>query len=195
MKSSKANPWGIFGATILFIVGAINIVQGIVAMFRPEFFVAPNGQMMTMNFPLWGALLVIWGIILAIAGFALLSGQMWARVFAVVIAAINAVLQLAFLALHPVWSVVAIALDIVIIYGMTVGWQHHRAQMGAYDAGRTDAARTPAGRGGEVPSGSGSPESGGSGRAGGESAYAGPTSGERPPESSEGRGRHEGPAS
>ncbi|MFC3997738.1 hypothetical protein ACFOVU_17520, partial [Nocardiopsis sediminis] len=174
MNSSKANPnpWGIFGATILFIVGAINIVQGIMAMFRPEFFVAPNGQMMTLNFPLWGAILAIWGVVLVVAGFALLSGQMWARVFAVVIAAINAVLQLAFLAMHPVWSIVAIALDVVIIYGMTVGWQHHRAQVGAYDAGRTDA-RTAAGRGAEVPSGGGTAESGeAAGRAAEETAYA-----------------------
>ncbi|MDA8368469.1 MAG: hypothetical protein M0026_01185 [Nocardiopsaceae bacterium] len=139
MNRSQANGWAAFGATLLFIVGAMNIVQGLVAMFRPEHYLLAGGQTLLLSMGLWGLLLAIWGLALWAAGLALLSGQTWARVVAVALAAINAVAQLGFFASLPLWSAIVIAIDVLVIYAMTAGWPDTSRRTGAYAAGQADA--------------------------------------------------------
>ncbi|GAA1779609.1 MULTISPECIES: DUF7144 family membrane protein [Streptomonospora] len=146
MKRSRANGWGVFAATLLFVVGAVNIVQGLVAMLMPAYFVAAEDEMLVWDFAIWGLVLGVWGVVLVLAGLALLSGQTWARVFTVVVAAVNAFAQLAFIGSYPVWSLVAIAVDVLVIYAVTAGWPDRvTADEDAYAAGRADAERAPAG--------------------------------------------------
>jgi hypothetical protein len=187
MRTTKANGWGVFGATLLFVVGAINVVQGIVAMFTPEYYFVADGDMLVTGFTLWGIVLAVWGVVLLAAGAALLSGKTWARALAVVLAAVNAVAQLAFLVSNPLWSLIAIAIDVLVIYGMTAGWPDHLARDDdAYGAGRADARGVPAdtGRRGTAPA---------AGAAGEEAVGpAGRASAAHAPEGT-GRGRHEHP--
>ncbi|WP_186356611.1 hypothetical protein [Streptomonospora sp. PA3] len=145
MKRSRAGGWAAFAATMLFVVGAVNIVQGIIALFTPEYFLATEGEILVFDFTVWGLILGIWGIVLVVAAAAMISGRIWARALVAVIAAANAFAQLAFIDAHPVWSLVVIAVDVLIVYGATAGWSE-RAPAGddAYAAGRADA-RAPAG--------------------------------------------------
>jgi hypothetical protein len=69
---------------------------------------------------LWGWWSLIIGVLLLLAGLFLLRGAMWARVFAVVIAALNAVTQLMSLPAQPWWSIVMVTVDILVIYAVTV---------------------------------------------------------------------------
>ncbi|MFD0773959.1 hypothetical protein ACFQZ2_08475, partial [Streptomonospora algeriensis] len=147
MKRSRANGWGIFAATMLFVVGAVNIVQGAVALYMPEYFAAAEGEILVFDFAVWGVLLGAWGILLVLGGLALLSGHMWARALAVVVAAVNAFAQLAFIESYPVWSLVAIAVDVLVVYAVTAGWpDRERAGDVAYAAGRTHARTTASSR-------------------------------------------------
>ena len=57
-----------------------------------------------------GTMAVIVGIFTVIQG--LVAG--------VVIAGVNAILQLGFLAAYPVWSILIVALDVVVIYALIV---------------------------------------------------------------------------
>ncbi|GAA4910955.1 DUF7144 family membrane protein [Streptomonospora salina] len=147
MKRSRANGWGAFAATMLFVAGAVNIVQGAVALFTPEYFVAAEGEILVFDFALWGLVLGTWGIVLVLGGLALLAGRMWARVLAVVVAAVNAFAQLAFVESYPVWSLVAVAVDLLIVYAVTAGWpDRERGGGDAYEAGRADARGAAPGR-------------------------------------------------
>ena len=58
--------------------------------------------------------------VLAFACVGLLAGQMWARVVAVVFAFGSALVNAAFLAAYPVWSAMMIAVDILVIWAVTV---------------------------------------------------------------------------
>ena len=53
-------------------------------------------------------------------GFGVLVGQTWARVIGIALAVISAIINLAFLAAYPVWGVILIALDVVIIYALAM---------------------------------------------------------------------------
>ena len=59
-------------------------------------------------------------ILAVIAGLALFTGALWARITAVVLATINAIAQLTFLSAFPVWATIVIALDVVVIWAVIV---------------------------------------------------------------------------
>jgi len=122
MRAEAANGWQFFVATLLIVIGAINVIQGAVALFSPDFYVASGTDMLFLEYGSWGVLLGLWGAVLVLAGLAVLSRSTWARVFGIVLASLNALAQLAFVVAMPLWSMVAIAVDILVIYGLTAGW-------------------------------------------------------------------------
>lgn len=150
MEASRTNGWMVFGAVLLLMIGAVNLVQGIVAMTRPDYYAVADGEMLILDFSGWGLLLTVWGAVLMAVGLALFTGHMWARTLAVVLVAINAVAQMGFLAAFPLWSLVAIAVDMLAIYGLTAGWPSGESGAGvgegrAYRAGQSDAQAAAAG--------------------------------------------------
>lgn len=122
MRAGAANGWQFFVATLLLVIGAVNIIQGLVAFFSPDFYIGTSTDMLFLEYGSWGVLLGLWGAVLIIAGLAVLSGSTWARAFAIVLASLNALAQLTFVVAMPLWSMVVIAVDILVIYGLTAGW-------------------------------------------------------------------------
>ena len=55
-----------------------------------------------------------------IAGFGILAGAMWGRVLGITVAVISAIINLAFIVAFPVWGVIIIALDVLMIYALAV---------------------------------------------------------------------------
>ena len=54
------------------------------------------------------------------AGLGLFAGQMWARVVGVILACVSILLNFAFIAAYPFWSVIIIAMDVFVIMALTV---------------------------------------------------------------------------
>ena len=72
----------------------------------------------------WGWSTMIWGIIVAFAGYALLARSGWARWFAIIVGSLNVLGQLAFLgeSQSPLWLLTTISLTIVVLYALIVRW-------------------------------------------------------------------------
>ncbi|WP_017593023.1 DUF7144 family membrane protein [Nocardiopsis potens] len=142
--------WRVFASCMLIFAGAVNLLQGMVASFNPGFYTAPDGEILVFDYAWWGVSLAVWGAVLLLAGFAALSGRMWARAVGVVAAGLNAFAQLAFLEAYPVWSVVALVVDGLVVYGLTAGWRDREAavpridsEREAYRSGHRDADEAP----------------------------------------------------
>jgi hypothetical protein len=63
---------------------------------------------------------LIGGVVVLVAGGALLTGAFWAVVVAVLLAMFSVLGNLLVLPAFPVWSTIAIAIDIFVIYALTV---------------------------------------------------------------------------
>ena len=48
------------------------------------------------------------------------SGQTWARVVAVIVAILSAFVDMVFLPAYPIWSAIIIAIDVLVIWAVTV---------------------------------------------------------------------------
>ena len=122
--------WGWFASIMILLSGALEVLFGILAILLPasQYFTTREGTTV-FYVSLWGWWHLLIGIVLIAAGIALANGRVWARVFAVVVVAINAVSQLLSLPAQPWWSIVVFTLDIVVIYTITV----HGRELRAYD--------------------------------------------------------------
>lgn len=133
-RESSATGWVIFAAGVMFIVGAIDIIQGLAALLKETTYVIPGGEkslLVTTNFDRWGWALIIWGIVLILAAGSLFSGRSWARWFSIVVILVNAVGQIAWFPAYPLWSLLAIGIGIAVLWALTAGWQGARADLRA----------------------------------------------------------------
>ena len=114
--------WGWFAGIMLIIAGVIDAIYGFIAVFLPSssYFVLGEGGLVLLDVQGWGWWHVIIGAALILVGLALFTGAGWARVTAIVLAAINGVSQLFLLPVQPWWSLIVLALDILVIYALTV---------------------------------------------------------------------------
>jgi hypothetical protein len=113
--------WVLFAAIVMFTAGIFNIIEGLVALFNSDYYaVRPSGLVLHVDYTAWGWALLIFGALLAGVGYGVAVGQTWARVVAVVVAALNTVVNLGFIAAYPVWIVLTVTLDIIVIYALIV---------------------------------------------------------------------------
>ncbi|MDA0181360.1 hypothetical protein OJ997_13725 [Solirubrobacter phytolaccae] len=122
--------WVVFASIMLAVVGLINLVQGFAALFSEDYFVIQSGnELLVGDFETWGIVMLIWGGAQVAAGMGLNTGHGWARVLAVTVACVSILVQIAFLAAFPIWSLTIIALDVIVIYALTARWEEARAEL------------------------------------------------------------------
>jgi hypothetical protein len=120
--------WIVFAGVMMLLTGAFNALQGLAAIFSPEYLVRAEGTLLVADFTAWGWVMLAWGVIVAATGAALLAGQAWSRWAGVVVVGLNAIGHAAFMA-FPVWNVLIIALCIVVIFALTARWDVAQADM------------------------------------------------------------------
>jgi hypothetical protein len=120
---SKVTGWTTFAATMLVLAGAFNLIDGLrgltnVSQIESNF---PNGKVqlpVTNNIKTWSWVILIVGVILILAGFLILAGNMFGRIVGVFAAGVNAILQLSYLDHNNFWSFTMILVDILVIYAL-----------------------------------------------------------------------------
>ena len=113
--------WIAFAGVIMLMLGAFHVIQGLVALFREEYFlVGKSGLIVNVDFTTWGWIHVIGGVIIAGAGIALFTGRVWARAIGVTLAMVSAIVNIGFLSAYPIWSAIMITFDVLVIWALTV---------------------------------------------------------------------------
>lgn len=113
--------WVAFAGVMLIVVGCIQAIQGLVALFyRSYYLVGPNGLVVSVDYTAWGWVHLALGIVAVAVGIGLFYGNIVARVAGVALAVLSAILNVLFIAAYPVWSVIVVAVDIIVIYAIVV---------------------------------------------------------------------------
>ncbi len=112
--------WVYFAGTMLVLVGSFNLIEGLVALFNDQYYVPTQQGLLVFDITAWGWVHLIMGGLAVIVGVALFTGATWARVGGVAFAGLNAIAQLAFLSAYPVWAMIVITIDILIIWALIV---------------------------------------------------------------------------
>ena len=117
--SSAAVGWAGFAGVMLIIMGVFDMIQGLVAIVNDEFYVIGIDYVFKFDVTTWGWIHLIGGAILIASGIGIFSGNVAGRTVGVIMAGLAAVWNFAWLPYYPVWSIIAIAMAVAVIWALT----------------------------------------------------------------------------
>src|SRR5512133_4222471 len=120
--SRETSGWAVglilFAAIMMIMVGVFQALQGLIAILENEFYVATRNYIFQFDATTWGWIHLIVGVIVAFAGWGLLSGRTWARVVGITVAVLSAVANFLWLPWYPFWALTIITLDVFVIWAI-----------------------------------------------------------------------------
>jgi hypothetical protein len=121
--SHTENAWaegiGIFAGAALLTVGIFQFLEGVAAAAKDDVFVRTSNYVFSFDLTTWGWIHIIFGVLVAVVGGAILAGQRWALVGGVVLAILSALMNFLWLPYYPAWAIIIIALDVAVIWALT----------------------------------------------------------------------------
>ena len=121
----------VFAATLLLIVGTINIIYGIGALDGANIFVNDTRYVLS-DLNTLGWVVIVLGVIQLVGGFSLMSGNTFGRVIAIaagVLGAIGALLSIG--GANPWWSLAVFFLCVYVVHGILVYGEDERTARAA----------------------------------------------------------------
>jgi hypothetical protein len=113
--------WLVFASFMMFLVGTFQAIQGLVAIFDDGYYVVrESGLVVNVDYTVWGFVHLLLGILLILCGAGVLTGNVLARGVGVLLAGLSAIANMAFIGAYPVWSIMVIVVDLLVIYALTV---------------------------------------------------------------------------
>ena len=123
-RARPAHPFAVgytyFAAVLMIAVGGFHAIAGLAGILEDEFYVLGREYVFKFDVTAWGWIHLIGGIIVFLAGLALFSGAVWARIVAGALAIVSIVVSFAWLPWYPFWSALIIALDVLLLWALTV---------------------------------------------------------------------------
>ncbi|MFE7774983.1 hypothetical protein ACFU5O_13975 [Streptomyces sp. NPDC057445] len=110
----------LFAAVMLLIAGLLGLFRGIMAIAQDEVFVITPSYVFQFDLTSWGWIHLILGVIAIAVSVGLFMAAHWARVAAMVVAVLLIIGNFLSLPYFPVWSIVAIAIEVLIIWALCV---------------------------------------------------------------------------
>jgi hypothetical protein len=122
-SGSSLSGWAVggitFAATMMFMIGAFQVIAGLVAIFDDGFYVVTQNYTFDLDTTAWGWIHLLLGILLLLAGYGLVTGATWAAALAIVLAVLTAIENFFFIPYYPFWSLLVIALCVWVIWALT----------------------------------------------------------------------------
>ncbi len=115
--SSYSNFAGIF----LFVVGLFNILDGVIMLWRKEYF--QEADLVVSNLQTWGWGMLVIGVVQVLAGWLVLSRSSVGRWVGIVIVIVSMMASFVAIGAYPFWTFVILAIDVMVLWGLTGRWE------------------------------------------------------------------------
>jgi len=126
--------WIAFAGLLMIVIGSLDFFAGLAAIINNNY-VAINTQQYVLfhSTNTWGWIVLLWGIVVVLAGFGLLAGSGWARWFAIVVGTLTFFANLGWVgnSAYPLWTLTVLILNGVVLYALMVRWNEATGRMTA----------------------------------------------------------------
>jgi len=131
MNSKSMAGWINFAGLVMIILGGLAFFQGLIAVFEDGYYVVSESGYLVFDVNTWGWIMILWGIIIVLTGLSLMAGQGWARWVSILLVSLNVYAQLGFLgnSSYPLWSLIVLTLNIVVLFALVVRWDDSVVQV------------------------------------------------------------------
>ncbi|MFF4696303.1 DUF7144 family membrane protein [Streptomyces chattanoogensis] len=123
--------WVVFAGILLMLSGLFNIINGFVALIDHGYYATTanhGNRLLVFNFSVWGWVWIIIGVVQILASLGVFLGARAARITGIVLASLSMIGQLMFLSTFPIWSVISIAVSMLVIYGLVSVPRHLKGE-------------------------------------------------------------------
>jgi len=110
--------WIVFAGVIMVIAGVLQAVYGLIAIVNDDWVVWGDRGNLYVDLTAWGWIHLIGGIIVVLAGLGLFTGNILARIVAVVVAGLSLIANFLFIPAYPLWALTVITLDVLVIFAI-----------------------------------------------------------------------------
>lgn len=117
-STSRGQSWAAFVVVLFFVLGCFNLIDGVAALVQDDYFRAD--ELLFGDLTMWGFIYLAVGALQLVTAWLIFSEHEIGALLGVILAACNAVVALLSLGAYPVWSVMILVLDGLVIYALTV---------------------------------------------------------------------------
>ena len=107
-----------FAGVLLIVGGGFQSLEALAAIVNDEYLVVTPNYIYTFDLTAWGWIHLLTGLALVAIGICLLLGQGWALIAGIVVAAVSALINFTWLPYSPLWAILVIGVDILIIWAL-----------------------------------------------------------------------------
>jgi hypothetical protein len=126
--------WVAFAGIMILIAAVLNVIWGIAAIDKASFFIEDE-RFILSDLSTWGWIILVIGVLQAIAAFSIFSGGSYGRWVGILSASLGAIGALLSIPGYPFWSLCVFFIDVLVIYGLTAyGGQRHSQRAGTRSA-------------------------------------------------------------
>jgi hypothetical protein len=110
--------WIGFAGFFLALSGIVHFLYGLGALFNQDWYVYASGDIYWVDITTWGWSMIAAGALLILSSALLLSGNMVGRIIGTMVATAGVLVNLALIGATPVWSILAIIVNLIVIYAI-----------------------------------------------------------------------------
>lgn len=112
--------WIYFAASLLILIGGMQIIQGLGAIFNPDYFAVVGSAVFVFNLTTWGWIHLILGVIALTSGIGTIAGSTWARIVSIVATVLVMLASIAYITTFPFWALFVLVAGAFVLYALTV---------------------------------------------------------------------------
>jgi len=118
-----------FAGVMLVVVAVFQILEGIAAIANDSVFDSQIHYAYTFNVTTWGWVHLVLGVLAVLVGIAIMRGQVVGYMAGILIAGLGAIFSFAFLPYYPVWSLLIVALNVLVLWALCSQIAHDRVDL------------------------------------------------------------------
>lgn len=110
--------WVGVASFLMIFLGIMHIIYGFAALFSYTWYISAPGATYLLNLASWGWALLVGGGVMILTGILLFTGSLAGRIMGGILVALSLIANISILTVAPVWSVIAIIFDVLILYAI-----------------------------------------------------------------------------
>ncbi len=118
MQASWVHGVTLFAGVMMIVGGAFQAFEALAAIVNDKYLVVLPNYIYSFDLTAWGWIHLIIGLALVLTGICLLLGQGWAKLVGIIVAGIAALANFTWLPYAPLWAIIVIALDVLVIWAL-----------------------------------------------------------------------------
>ncbi|MFD5513567.1 hypothetical protein [Streptomyces sp. NPDC059761] len=120
--TGTGSPWAasgtVFAGVLMIVSGIFAIIEGIAALANDEVYTHIGNYTFKFDLTAWGWIHLIVGILVLLAGAAILKGWEAGRIAGIVLTSLYVIVHFMWLPYQPLWSIVAIGIGVFVIWAL-----------------------------------------------------------------------------